>query len=119
MWELLVVEQAGKIVAYVELWRTRNHGPSISSAKTIIKGILGTIRSQPSTHGILQDIYVAPLARQQGLASTLISDSHCWFQRVGVRNVNVTIWQDNHASQQLAQKFGYEITSVLYERSLD
>jgi ribosomal protein S18 acetylase RimI-like enzyme len=58
--------------------------------------------------GSIDELYVRPAFRCQGIGYLLLSRLTKAFENFGVEQIFVEVWSFNHAAQQLYQKLGFE-----------
>lgn len=118
--QILVSEQDGKLVGYVELRLLSSGRRSLSSrlrtAARHLRRLLNyrNDRFQPPRRlGVIEDIYIVPAFRRQNLGAFLLQDSFVWFRSRQVVTVHGSIWQANTVSLQFCQKQGFAVVEVV------
>lgn len=56
---------------------------------------------------LLNDLYVVPGARRQGVGQALMAAAHAWGRETGAAQVTLATAQDNHTAQRLYEALGY------------
>lgn len=69
-------------------------------------------------YGYVNNLYVAPNRRGQGLAKELMRQAEDWFRSRGVRKLRLTVTSSNEAAVALYQRSGYRIQRWEMEKEL-
>ncbi|WP_049623313.1 GNAT family N-acetyltransferase [Frateuria defendens] len=86
---LLALDEAGQGVGFVQLY------PSFSSVRTV------------RTY-VLNDLFVAPAARRQGVAAALLRAAAEYGRAMGVASLSLSTAHDNFAAQRLYESLGWK-----------
>ncbi len=122
---ILVGELNGELVGFVDL-RIANKGrPAASSEGRLRRLLLGWRRKaaadqaalvEPSSAGVIDDIYVVPECRHRGIATDLLRRGVAWLEDRHVSEIEAAIWAGNEASLAFFDKAGFEKARVLVRR---
>lgn len=106
-----VSENEGVLVGFIYM-SIRDY-PARSKNRSILRRLL--LRSgrralnplKPMRWGVIEDYYVDPAFRQQGIATQLIKNAMCWFKENKVSRIELSLLTNNTESKALAKKFGF------------
>ena len=123
---ILVGELNGELVGFVDL-RIANKGrPAAASSEGRLRRLLlGWRRKaaadqaalvEPSSAGVINDIYVVPECRHRGIATELLRQGVAWLEDRHVSEIEAAIWAGNEASLAFFNKAGFEKARVLVRR---
>jgi ribosomal protein S18 acetylase RimI-like enzyme len=73
---------------------------------------------RPRSTGFIDDIFVEPDFRRQGVATQLLQGALKWFVQQGVSQVEAAIWSSNQASQDFFCKFGFAPARILMQKDI-
>jgi ribosomal protein S18 acetylase RimI-like enzyme len=73
----------------------------------------------PRRYGFIEDWYVVPDRRGQGIGKTLWLAACDWFRRRQVRQIDATVWANNQLGQAAFRKLGFEPVRLLLNRRLE
>lgn len=93
-----------------------------NSAQQRIGGFLWLVICQNSwtrdRYGYINNVYVTPALRQQGLARALLNQGDVWFRAKGVRRVRLTVTATNEAARRLYEQNGFALTRYEMDKEL-
>jgi GNAT superfamily N-acetyltransferase len=122
---ILVAEDDGDLVGYIDIRVVR---PGASSTRGRLKAVLRTLADSfgrecpsiisPRQRGVIDDIYVVPALRCQGVGTGLLQASLQWFEQQDVSDIEAAIAVGNGASQNYFGKAGFEPVAVLVRKAL-
>jgi ribosomal protein S18 acetylase RimI-like enzyme len=69
-------------------------------------------------YGYINNLYVAPGKRGQGLASTLLEFSNGWFKKNRIKKLRLTVTASNEAACHLYEKGGFHIARWEMEKEI-
>jgi GNAT superfamily N-acetyltransferase len=78
-----------------------------------------TDQRQGLLHPYVLLLYVAPIHRRRGIATTLLHRAHAWAKSVGNDQISLQVFSDNPGAQTLYQKLGYQPEAILMKKPLD
>lgn len=100
--------------AYEFLLERFNHGESVILVAENKTGLRGFVQLYPSFSSIslartliLNDLYVIPAARRQGVASALLRAATAYARRVRASRITLSTLVDNEAAQHLYREHGW------------
>lgn len=92
------------------------------AAKDRIGGFLWVVICQNSwtrdRYGYVNNIYVSPALRHQGLARALLAQSDTWFRAKGVHRVRLTVTATNETARRLYEQAGFTLTRYEMDKEL-
>ncbi|HEX2889138.1 GNAT family N-acetyltransferase [Vineibacter terrae] len=71
-----------------------------------------------NVYGYVSDLYVAPAARRQGLASRLLAEAERHFRDAGLRRMRIGSLAANASAVGAYHRFGFEAYEVVLEKRL-
>jgi len=123
--QLLVAQSAQGLVGYIEFRVAgQSGGRSGNRLKRLLKLILNrgslppVVPVQPRQYGYIEDVFVLPDLRSQGVASRLIQSALAWFAERDIHQVEAAVWSPNRASLGLFEKLGFRQVRILVGRSV-
>jgi ribosomal protein S18 acetylase RimI-like enzyme len=99
--EIRVARAAGRIVGFVSFT------------------IEGSTFERSTTKGLIQNIYVEPDAREQGIGSRLLDRAESVLDAEGADVVSLEVMADNEAARRFYQRHGYDTHRVTLEKSTE
>ena len=69
-------------------------------------------------YGYINNIYVAPSQRGEGLGRALLAQSDDWFRAKGIRRVRLTVTATNEAARHLYEESGFRLTRIEMDKDL-
>jgi ribosomal protein S18 acetylase RimI-like enzyme len=69
-------------------------------------------------YGYINNIYIAPALRKQGLARALMQQGDIWFRAKGVRRVRLTVTASNDAARHLYEECGFVLTRYEMDKEI-
>lgn len=122
---ILVAEEEGHILGYINVRVVQQgQGSKIGGLKAIAKRMVHPFQRelesiiQPRRFGVIEDVYIEPPMRKQGMATELFQRSLQWFKGHQVNEVEATIGVDNEASREYFRNLGFETVRVLVRKPL-
>lgn len=85
----------------------------VAEARDQIVGFaLGTLKPRPPFSkvkiiGFIDDVYILPAYRRQGIAGQLLNEMQIWFRKRGIRYVELTVHVQNVIGQSVWKKYGF------------
>ncbi len=123
---ILVAELNGELVGFVDLRIAGKGRPAAASNEGRLRRLLlGWRRKatadqsalvEPSSAGVIDDIYVVPQCRNRGIATDLLRRGVAWLEDRQVSEIEAAIWAGNEASLAFFNKAGFEKARVLVRR---
>jgi ribosomal protein S18 acetylase RimI-like enzyme len=72
----------------------------------------------PRRYGFVEDWYLIPQLRGQGIGRQLWEAAQQWFEQINVKEVDTTVWINNEQSFQAFQRLGFHTVRVMMRKSL-
>ncbi len=121
--EILVAFQDRHLVGFIELRVVQpgQHGVR-GRLKALARQLLppflvkGPLLLKAVRFGFIEDIYIVPAWRKQGLATALVQESMRWFQSQKVAYIQAGIWKDNEISLTFFQKLDFKPIKVMLRK---
>ncbi len=123
---ILVGELNGELVGFVDLRISGKGRPAAPSNQGMLRRLLRGWRRtatadqaalvEPSSAGVIDDIYVVPECRHRGIATDLLRRGVAWLEDRHVSEIEAAIWAGNEASLAFFDKAGFEKARVLVRR---
>jgi ribosomal protein S18 acetylase RimI-like enzyme len=114
--EVLVAEKDSRIVGFLEA--RISGGGAINRLKSLMFRLTLLQEKNPTRYGYIEEVYVVPASRRQGVARMLIEGGIRWLKERGAREVAAGVWVSNRASLELFEKMGFAPTGLLMTRGL-
>jgi len=96
--------------------------PGESPAPGRVAGFLWVVICQNSwtrdRYGYVNNIYVGPWHRNQGLGRALLTQSDVWFRTKGIKRVRLTVTVSNDAARHLYEQSGFKLTRYEMDKEL-
>ena len=107
--KVLVIEQGRRLTGFIEV-RIVQAGQH---------KVLAPFRQQSrDVYGFIEDIFVVPVMRRQGIALALVEHSLHWLQDQQISQVRVGIWQANQTSLNFFHKLNFEPIKQMMSKKL-
>jgi ribosomal protein S18 acetylase RimI-like enzyme len=74
---------------------------------------------QPRTAGIIEDIFVIPDLRGQGIGRELCARAIAWLTEHRATDIEAGIWAANHVSLAFFERMGFQNAKILMMRSVE
>ncbi len=94
----------------------RGHVPAQRRFPLFRKAPEPVVRSRLA--GCIDDLYVEPRLRRQGIATQLVEGAFRWFAERDVRQVEGAIWTGNALSQEFFRNLGFRVSRILMTRDI-
>ena len=82
----------------------------------IIGSIIAWVRQTPENPVLVQhtflsveNLVVVETFRQQGVGKALMEHIHLWSEELGIKQIQLTVWDFNESAQTFYKQFGYEM----------
>lgn len=93
-----------------------------TGANERITGFLWVVICQNSwtrdRYGYVNNIYISPSCRNQGLGKALLSQGDNWFRAKGVHRIRLTVTATNEAARHLYEESGFKLTRYEMDKEL-
>ena len=122
--EILVAFQDRHLVGFIELRVVQpfDHNGVRGRLKALARQLLppflvkGPLLLKGVRFGFIEDIYILPAWRKQGLATALVQESMRWFQSQQVAYIQAGIWKDNEISLTFFQNLDFKPIKVMLSK---
>ena len=115
--EILVAEEDDKLIGYIQVRLTQVEPRTLMDRlRAAVCRILRRGQRQAGRVGFIEDIYVVPSKREQGVATKLLLNRLNWFQRQHLVEIQAAIWASNDASLSFFRKIGFEPFRLMMSR---
>ena len=117
--QIFVADQNGQLVGYFE---TRIYVRGVYGIKSYIRSFVRRNvfpkKKQAEPFGVMENIFVLPEFRPQGIAQNLILGGANWFREKGVEEVLGIIWANNVSTLRLVRAIGFETIKVTLSKKI-
>jgi ribosomal protein S18 acetylase RimI-like enzyme len=117
--EILVAANNNGLAGFIELRIVDRSGKGLwGRLRALARRILRPQSWPASRYGFIEEVYVKPELRRNGLATLLVEQAFQWFRSRGLTRVLAAIWASNWASLQLAEALDFHPTRVLMSKRI-
>jgi len=119
---VLVAERDEQLVGYIDV-RAPYHASPPRSLRASVRRLLGRRPTaaivQPRNVGWIEDCYVAPQVRRQGVGRALVQAGLTWLQARSVKHVELAVLVVNREGMTFWEKQGFAPVRLLMSREID
>jgi GNAT superfamily N-acetyltransferase len=117
--QIFVAERDARLVGFLELRISPPDRPTgLRSLPRLLRRLLGSGRQAQGGLVSVEDLYVLPTSREEGIAIALLERGRQWLKARDLKRVRGGIWYGNKASLQLSQKLGAEPIGLMMVKKL-
>lgn len=70
------------------------------------------------TYGVISDLYVDPICRNQGVAKALILKAEQHLRSLGLKRIKLTVLENNTSARDAYERIGYNAHEIIYKKEL-
>jgi ribosomal protein S18 acetylase RimI-like enzyme len=116
---LLVAEQNGQLVGYVEAWIFLRGVYGIkSNIRSMARRFIFPTQEQPERFGVMEHVYVLPEFRKGNVAQNLFLGASNWLRDQGVEKVLGSVWVNNESTLKLTHVLGSKVIKVILSKRI-
>jgi len=119
--QVLVAEQDAQLLGYIDVRAPvpTSHSALRTFLRRLLKRCLTPVIVQPRNVGWIEDCYVLPEVRRQGVGRALVHAGVMWLQAHAITRVELAVLAANRGGRRFWQQQGFAPLRLLLSRDID